>query len=153
MGYSIDTSGLITSWQITHNPKNHPSFWDKLDVLISKHELRASEEVLEDLSKKDDEVYKWAKSRPDMLVPLYEDIQLAVKALMKIYPRIIDSRRNRSGSDPWVIALAQVQDLTVITFEKPMNNLDKPKIPDVCNELKIRCIDMHDLIREQGWIF
>ena len=52
MGYSIDTSGLITSWQITHNPKNHPSFWDKLDVLISKHELRASKKFLKTYQKK-----------------------------------------------------------------------------------------------------
>lgn len=153
MGYSIDTSGLITSWRVTHNPENHPTFWDKLDVLISNHELRASEEVLEDLSKKDDDVYKWAKLRPDMFVPLYEEIQLAVKAMMKRFPRIIDSRKNRSGSDPWVIALAQVENLTVITFEGRTNSLEKPRIPDVCDELKIKCIDMHGLIREQGWIF
>ena len=74
MGYSIDTSGLITSWQVTHNPKNHPSFWDKLDALIANRELRASEEVLEDLSKKDDDVYNWAKLRPDMFV-------------LRLYPR------------------------------------------------------------------
>ena len=153
MGYSVDTSGLITSWRVTHNPQNHPTFWDKLDVLISNHELRASEEVLVDLSKKDDAVYEWARLRPDMFVPLYEEIQLAVKAMMKRFPHIIDSRKNRSGSDPWVIALAQVEHLTVITFEGRTNNLEKPRIPDVCDEFKIKCIDMHDLIREQCWTF
>jgi hypothetical protein len=153
VGYSVDTSGLITSWRVTHNPRNYPTFWARLDELISSRELRASEEVLEDLSKKDDEVYKWAKGRRGMFVPLYEDIQLAVKTLMKRFPRIIDSRRNRSGSDPWVIALAQVEHLTVVTFEGRSNSLAKPRIPDVCDELNIKCIDMHGLIQEQGWTF
>jgi hypothetical protein len=153
VGYSVDTSGLITSWRVTHNPRNYPTFWARLDQLISNHELRASEEVLEDLSKKDDDVYDWAKLRPEMFVPLYENIQLALKAIMKRFPRIVDSRRNRSGSDPWVIALAQVENLTVITLEGRTNNLEKPRIPDVCDELKIKCMDMHGLIREQGWVF
>jgi hypothetical protein len=153
VGYSVDTSALITSWRVTHNPRNYPTFWERLDQLISNHELRASEEVLEDLSKKDDDVYDWARLRPGMFVPLYEDIQRAVKAMMKRFPRIIDSRRNRSGSDPWVIALAQVENLTVITLEGRTSSLEKPRIPDVCDELKIKCIDMHGLIREQCWVF
>lgn len=153
MGYSIDTSGLITSWRVTHNPKNYPTFWERLDNLVSNDELRASEEVLEDLSKKDDDVYRWARLRSAMFVPLYDEIQLAVRAMLRRFPRIIDSRRNRSGSDPWVIALAQVEDLTVITFEGRTHNLDKPRIPDICDELRIRCINVHELIREQGWLF
>jgi hypothetical protein len=88
-----------------------------------------------------------------MFVPLYEDIQLAVKAMVKRFPRIIDSRRNHKGSDPWVIALAQVENLTVIICEGRTNSLEKLRIPDVCDELKIKSIDMHGLIREQGWIF
>jgi len=121
--------------------------------MIANQTLRATEEVLIDLSRKNDEVYEWARKRRDMFVPLYEDIQLAVKEIMKQFPRLIDSRRNRSGADPWVIALAQVEKLIVITSERYANNLEKPRIPDVCDAIKIRCINMHELIKEQGWHF
>ena len=104
--------------------------------------------------KKDDDVYKWAYEHRELLfLPLYEEIQLALKGIMSKYPRIISARKNRSGADPWVIALAQVENRDVVTNEGESNNLDKPHIPDVCRELDIRCITMHQLIREQGWRF
>jgi hypothetical protein len=41
---------------------------------------------------------------------------------------------------------------TVVTEEKP-RSLVNPKIPDVCGALGVRCINMLELIREQGWIY
>jgi len=51
-------------------PDVFPSLWEKLDELIEKGELAATEEVLIELGKKDDDVYKWAKDREFMFVPL-----------------------------------------------------------------------------------
>ncbi len=154
MNYSVDTSALISSWNENHPPDTHPTFWTNLEVLIQNGEFRASEEVLVELEKKDDDVFKWAYEHRELLfVPLYEEIQLALKGIMSKYPRIISARKNRSGADPWVIALAQVENRDVVTNEGESNNLDKPHIPDVCRELDIRCITMHQLIREQGWRF
>lgn len=153
MGYSVDTSILITCWNVTHNPENHPTFWTNIDILVANGSLLASEEVLVDLAKQDDEVYAWARERHEMFIPLYAEIQVAVKDILRDYHRLIDTRRNRSSSDPWVIALALVQGLTVVTAEKPTRKLDKPKIPDVCDALGINCVTINELIREQGWRF
>jgi len=33
------------------------------------------------------------------------------------------------------------------------NNLNKPRIPDVCGVLGIRCINLVQFARDQGWTF
>jgi hypothetical protein len=67
------------------------------------------------------------------------------------YGRLVDSKKNRSGGDPWVIALARTRGLTVVTAEKAADNLTKPKIPDVCGALGIACIEVVDFFRQQKW--
>jgi hypothetical protein len=63
----------------------------------------------------------------------------------------VDSKKNRSVGDPWVIALAQARGLTVVTGEKATGSLLKPKIPDVCKDLGVSCIEIVDFFRKQGW--
>ncbi|MGH9792915.1 MAG: DUF4411 family protein [Candidatus Acidiferrales bacterium] len=70
---------------------------------------------------------------------------------MSEYPRLVDTKKNRSGCDPWVIGLAQSRSLTVVTAEKATKNLARPKIPDVCTDLNIPCVDVLGLFRSLGW--
>jgi len=88
-----------------------------------------------------------------MFIPIDEPIQLAVAQLLTDYRRLVNDQRNRSMGDPWVIALAQVQECTVVSGELRSGNLARPKIPDVCDALGIRCISLLELIREQKWLF
>ena len=41
----------------------------------------------------------------------------------------------------------------VVTEETLSNNLNKPRIPDVCGVLGIRCINLVQFARDQGWTF
>lgn len=111
------------------------------------------QEVLFELEKKADEVYKWAKSKSGFFVPLDENIQIAVADILAKYERLVDARKNRSSADPFVIALAQINKCKVVTSEQPSNNLNKPQIPDVCTDLKIESINLLQLVREKGWSF
>lgn len=70
---------------------------------------------------------------------------------MSKYGRLVDSRKNRSGGDPWVIALAQARGLTVVTEEKATGKMEKPNIPDVCSASGVRCVGNIEMFREQGW--
>lgn len=153
MKYSFDTSAFLNPWNRDYPPDIFGSLWEGFDDLIQSGRLLATEEVLEELRRKDDEMYRWALDRRQMFVPLHGLIQQAVIGILAEYPRLIDNRRNRSGADPFVIALAQVEDCTVVTCETRTNSLIRPHIPDVCDALNIRCIDVVGLIREQGWNF
>lgn len=114
-------------------------------------EIFVIDEVVAELERKDDDVHKWVKQREAMIVAIDEQIQSCLAKLMSKYPRLVDSKKNRSGGDPWVIALAQARSWTVVTAEKPSGNLTKPKIPDVCKDLSIPCIEVVEFFRRQGW--
>jgi len=151
--YSIDTSAILDGWIRHYPPDVFPKLWDRIDELIKDGNLRATEEVLFELEKKADEVYKWAKSKSGLFVPIDNDIQVAVAGILAKYERLVDARRNRSTADPFVIALAQMNSSKVVTVEQPTNNLSKPRIPDVCIDLEIQSITLLQLVREEGWTF
>ena len=58
--------------------------------------------------KKNDAIYAWGNKFDGLYVPLDDSIQRVVSEILKEHPRLIDTRKNRSGADPFVIALASV---------------------------------------------
>jgi hypothetical protein len=151
MSYSLDTSGFLDAW-IRHYPIDvFPTIWGRLDSAIMNGLLFASEEVVRELEKKDDDACAWIKARPGMIIPFSTTIEAEVINLMARFPRLVDSKKGRSGGDPFVIAVAMVGGHSVITGENPTGKLDVPRIPDVCKALGIPCIRMLDFFREQKW--
>lgn len=124
--------------------------WSWLGELGAAGTLTAIDEVLEELQKKEDGAHAWAKKNLTV-VPIDAAIQGVVADIMKAHPRLVDNRRNRSQGDPFVIALARVRGFTVVTGEKASNNPEKPRIPDVCAAMNVKCINMLGLFREQNW--
>lgn len=86
-----------------------------------------------------------------MFIPIDGQIQQVVRNILSRYPRLVDTRRNRSGADPFVIALASIEGCTVVTNEGPSNNPAKPHIPDVCQALQVPCIHLVQMARQQRW--
>lgn len=153
MKYSIDTSAIIEGWTRDFPPDIFPHVWTKTETLINDGILVATEEVLFELRKKHDNAYEWACQNRQMFIPVDTKIQEAVRSILRDYKKLIDTRRNRSGADPFVIALALISHLSVVTAENPSGSFERPKIPDVCKALGIRWLNMIDLFREQGWQF
>jgi Domain of unknown function (DUF4411) len=148
--YSIDTSALLDCWVRHYPPDVFPTVWVRMKELVNKDILIATEEVLFELKKVDDDVYRWAKKHPSMFVLVDEEIQRAVASILQLYPRLVDTRKNRSRADPFVVALAQIKGCTVVTGEALTGKIEKPNIPDVCMALGIRYIKPLDMFREQG---
>lgn len=149
--YSIDSSALIHAWNRAYRPKNFPTFWRLLDDLIEEGRLKASIEVLEELKKKDDEVYAWTKARKnDLFIEIDGPTQDAVIDIMQRYPRLVDTVKGKSGGDPFVIALAAVSSpkMVVVTQEDE----GKVRIPDVCFGEGITSIKIADLIGWENWV-
>lgn len=142
----------MDGWRRYYPPDVFPGLWRRIDGLIAAGELVATEEVLIELEKKDDELFKWAKERHTMFLPLDYEIQAAAADILRDHPMLLNAKKNRSAADPFVIAVAKCRGCCVVTGENPSNNIRKPKIPDVCGVLGIRCIRLLDLFREQGWV-
>ena len=148
MPYCVDTSGWLDGWQRQYPPDVFPTLWAKIDALIRAGEIISSEEVYFELERKSDDLHDWIKSRKQMLVPLDEAIQVRASALLAEYPRLVDTLRGRSKADPFVIATAMERNAVVVTGEIISGNLDKPRIPDVCQVKRISCINFLQMIRE-----
>jgi hypothetical protein len=107
---------------------------------------------LNELRRKEDELYEWAKNQKKLFVPLSTEIQEIHTDIINAYPKLIDSSKNRSMCDPWVIALAQLQGCKVVS-EESRGSEKRPKIPDVCDSLGIKCLRIADVIEELNWSF
>lgn len=148
MPYCVDTSGWLDGWQ-RHYPNDvFPTLWQRLDERITAGEIITSEEVYVELARKDDDLHAWIQHRKHMLVPLDEDIQTRAGELLGQYPRLVDTLRNRSTADPFVIATALSRGAIVVTGEVATGRMDKPRIPDVCTVQGVRCMSFLQMIRE-----
>jgi hypothetical protein len=153
MKYSVDTSALLDGWRRYYPKDVFPSLWVKIELLIQAGDFRMSEEVFNDLKKKHDDVYKWAKAQDGLVVPIDEGIQKHVTEIMAKHEKLVDTRKSKSGSDPFAIALARQNKCAVVSGELPTNSLKRPHIPDVCKDMKILHLNLLDLIRAEGWKF
>jgi hypothetical protein len=153
MIYCVDTSAWLDGWARDYPPDVFPSLWEKLAECVTAGVLKCSEEVYVELEKKEDGLHDWLKARKEVIVPIDEEIQRIVSELLKAYPRLVDTHRNRSQADPFVIATAECLKAVVVTGERPRGKLDTPKIPDVCEVRKLRCITFLEMLRELGWKF
>jgi len=151
--YVIDTSALLDGWVRNYPPDVFPSLWLHLEEMIKAQELLAPDEVLLELSQKDDEVHKWGKVNSAMFVPLDEDVQNATQEILIQFPRLVGAMKDRNRADPFVIALAKVKGAIVVTGEKSRGTEDRPRIPNVCDHFGIGHRTLLQLIRDNGWTF
>lgn len=148
--YSIDTSALLDGWIRYYPPDVFGTVWSRLAGLGRAGTAVITEEVIVELEKKDDDVYKWAKAELTC-IPLDSAIQVVVADILNNHPRLVDARKHRSKADPFVIALAKIKGFAGVTGEKPTGNLQKPHIPDVCGAMNIPRMNLLGLFRAQGW--
>jgi hypothetical protein len=152
--YVLDSSVLIEAYQRNHPPDVNESFWHRLNTLVVSGHARMPDEVYREIERKADGLLDWCKARKDVLVMAIEEReQQAVADVLAGHPRLVDTKKNRSMGDPWVIAFAKVHGATVVTEEIPAGNLAVPRIPDVCASLGIPCMNTLGLIRAERWKF
>ncbi len=147
MSFSIDTSAVIRHRREDYPPDVFPGLWKQLDRLFHKGRIVAPDEVLRELHQKDDEVHAWAAAQSGMFVPLDEDIQRTVADTMSRCPSLVKPSERRGKADPFVIALARVRNLTVVTAERSQSSLRK--IPGACAHLGVPCIGLVEMFRRE----
>lgn len=151
--YSIDTSSLIDAYNRYYPPDIIPDLWEKFEEMIKNFELIAIKQVMDELYGQDDDLLKWAKTHKEMFISFDEEIQKVVRLILEELPNSINLGKEKTNADLWVIALAKIHNITVITGEKGTGKLKDRKIPDICKKIHVRCFDLLGLFREKEWIF
>ena len=149
MSYCIDTNVFIDAGERYYPPDIVPGFWENLDALIGAGRMKAPEMLIEELERKDDEWRQWVYERKETLIVPMDLSQIeAIQKVMATYTaQGIDA--NRITGDPFFIALALANDLTVVTNEKPRRG--GAKIPKICAALGVQSIGLLELMRRESW--
>jgi hypothetical protein len=150
MAYSLDSSGILDLFRL-YPPDVFPTIWTQMESAAKDGIVFAIDEVYRELEKKDDAAFQWLKARRAMIIALDTEIQQRVAAILAAHPRLVDTRKNRSSGDPFVIGLAQTRGLKVVTGERASGVIARPNIPDVCAVLGIDCINVLSMFRNEGW--
>lgn len=149
--YCVDTSALIAAWYERYKPNRFPKLWEQFDHLVTSSRLVSSTLVLRECSKqRSEELHDWLKPRENMFVPPDEAVQLQVDHIVNKYTGLVSAGKQKFQADPFVIALAKVHSYTVITEETGIGSLGK--IPGVCKDMNVDCINLMKLIDEEDWV-
>jgi len=153
--YCIDTCSILQRSRV-YPPDVFPDLWTKIDDLITQKRLISSSEVyreLVDLSLADD-AEEWAKARKHMFMDVDPDIEAyAIPIIQRYQSQFVNYRTGVSQGDPWVVATAQCFKCVVVTEEVFSGGPARVKIPNVCADLGVECLNLLGLMREEKWQF
>ena len=153
MIYCVDTSSLIAAWQERYPIENFPKFWDRVDGLMKEGRLISPVEVFLETKKRSDELHVWLKARKaDVFRELDDAVQTEAANILARFPRLVGDKKLNTSADPFVIALALVQGVPVVTEEKITGSDRNPHIPDVCAAFGLECMNLLDMIRYEKWV-
>ena len=131
----------------------YPSVWNKIDELMASGTIISSREVYDELTRSDDSLSEWAKSRKEYFLPSEISIQEKVRKILSEHRGLVEGGKKQNNADPFVIALAQEQHCALVTEEVRSNSLNAPKIPNICDAYGVTCINFVGFTREMKLTF
>lgn len=169
--YIFDSSSFITPYRNYYAMDIVPSFWGKLENLIKDGKIGTIDKVKNEIEKGDDDLKKWfkehfqkavsfqRKNNTDNLFKFGQNnkemenyrkiIQWVDKADFK--PTAKNDFKDHKKADAYLIAFCKTYELPLVTEESyNKNQKKKVPIPVVCEEFKVKWMNIHDFMREVG---
>lgn len=147
--YIIDTSSILSQKDNEpHRRSINKTLWKHIDALIEQQRIVTCSEIIEEVN--DDDLKKWFSGLQGVIIAIDNEIQENVRKVVTSNPQLIDFQKLKSSGDAFLIATAMKYGLTVITEE---NKKGEKKIPFVCRNLKVPCVDIWGLCEQEGWTF
>ena len=148
LSYCIDTNVFIDAGARYYRPDIVPGFWENFDALIGAGRMKAPEMLIEELHAKTTNGASGSMSARKTMAPMdLSHIEAMQKVMATYTAQGIDA--NRITGDPFFIALALANDLTVVTNEKPRRG--GAKIPKICAALGVPSIGLLEFMRRESW--
>ena len=151
-GYSLDSSMLIEGMK-RYPIGVFPSLWTRLGELAVARTVLVSEEVVGECGKKDDAIKAWLAQHRVCWVPTDSDVVTRLRQVQRACPHLPPPNSTKSQADPFVVAVALLHGAVVVTEEHMARKGEMPKIPNACQLVGVRCLNMVTFLAEQGWQF
>ena len=154
--YIVDSDSLIQSKNGPYDFEIAPPFWD---LIVNNNQIFSSYMVYKELIKGKDRLAQWAKLNKNsglFLNPNPQDQKVYGKIghfVVNNYPQE-ESSYFLNGADPWIIAQAKNLNAIVVTHEVLVNSYSKKvKIPNICNEFGLKCINIYQMLQGLQFVF
>lgn len=151
--YCLDANVLIQAWQKYYSPKLCADYWRVLNELGKRGTIFLAAEIHQEIVKTEDELTEWLKASE---IPIHKTDGGVIGCWKKIldanpiHTELVHERKGRSLGDPWVISHAMSAGATVVTKEERITaaNAKTVKIPNVCDNMGVRCVDDFEFLEE-----
>ncbi len=152
--FVFDTSAFINGWNDHYPGLAFRPVWDYVAEQMAAGRIVAPRAVAREIQQVSDALAKWAKDQP--FSDPDQRVQALVVQLQSNYAEVF-STPGRNDADPWVIALAQAEGLSVVTYEgrqfsgAPARQSKKPRMPEICNDLGVPCVNPAQALNDLGF--
>ena len=158
MSYLFDTNIFVESRKNT--PMDvWPSLWSRMANMINSGSIFSIDMVRDEIERGGDELTDWIKANapktfflsPDSTVvgKLSETINWAMHSPTGYTQSAINDYAEVADSS--LVATAAAKDMVLVTFEKSNpQRRNRIMIPDACNAIGVRCINLNAALRELG---
>jgi predicted nucleic acid-binding protein len=165
MTYCLDSNALIDAWNFWYRQATHPSLWTAFESMAKAGTLKIPEPVYDEIGEQRDALFAWCKeARDDLVHPVTESTEREYGRLVNLYPEMVGSLgMGDNYADLYVVAVARVNDATVVTNEdpgfrrKPNKQVGRARknyrITNVCREQSVEIVRGYDILSREGWVF
>ena len=145
--YLFDASSWIFCANEAYPMANFPIVWNLFLKINSQ--ICYIDSVVRELKQKDDGLNKWI--RKEIKNQCFTEIKQSDpgQILNKHYPDNYPQQK----ADPFLIATAKEYNLTLITQETVSGHRKSPKIPVICREEKVECLNILEFWSEIKQVF
>lgn len=130
-----------------------PTLWTRIEELMRDGTIISSQEVYDEILIGGDDLKKWVKPLKEFFLPSDIFVQQEVRAILSSHRGLIEGGKKKNSADPFVIALAKINNCIVVSEEAPTRSPVSPKIPDVCPFYSVECIDFIGFARKEKFLF
>ncbi|OGD92678.1 hypothetical protein A2697_02640 [Candidatus Curtissbacteria bacterium RIFCSPHIGHO2_01_FULL_41_44] len=150
--YIVDTDVIIGFYDSL--PMDvYKTQWKLIGKYIEDKRIVICEAVFNEI-KKAEELKQWLNNYRKDLIPCYtQETLIEAKVIINKYPKLIDVNNTSDQSDPYVIALAKLKKLIVLSNESYSEGGKKTKIPYICKDLGIICRNTREFYKDEQWQF
>lgn len=154
--YLLDTSTLIPANKTYYDLAFCPAFWDWLVDASERGTVLSVELVRDQVKIQDPDLSAWLKANmPTFFASLDQG---ALTLVQEVVNHVNSGVRHTNSAKaafnssiyPFLVAYAKAHNCTVVTLERSAgDNQEVVKLPDVCRELNVECIDTFKMLRRE----
>lgn len=124
-----------------------------LERAVEQGQLATVPMVAEELKRHSPGSHTKLTAIQNFVVPRITGLAATVAEITEQFPDFVAEDVEREPADPWIVAFAVRNRLTVVTNEFPTSFRRKPgapRIPDVCQAFELECIEVDEFLRRLG---